>query len=136
MKKFVAVLFLMFCASSLIYGQKTRYGQAPETPKTTAAGGTNDNLIKVHIFATHIRNFCDKCIDQLLADALLNGKKIELTGFAKNISGRSVLIIPGDYHARLTKDLHNSDSTEIRQEFDLLLPDGTVWKCFTSGISE
>jgi len=130
MKKFFAVLFLLFCSTALIYGQKTRFGQTPEKPNPAVS------IIKVHISATHIRNFCDKCIDVLFADAIIDGKKIELTGFPKRISSLSVLIIPGDYQARLTKDIHNADSTAIRQDYDVLLPDGTVWKCFTSGISE
>jgi hypothetical protein len=130
MRQLVVALSLLLISTSLIYGQKTRFGQTPEKPNPA------DYVIKVHISATHIRNFCDHCVDVLLTDALLNGKKIELTGSAMNISGRSVLIIPGDYQARLTKDIHNTDSTVIRQEYDLLLPDGTVWNCFTSGISE
>jgi hypothetical protein len=121
MRKFVLALCLLLCSTL-----------AWSADKPIPA----DSVIKVHISATHIRSYCDKCIDVLLADALLNGKKIELTGFAKRISGRSVLIIPGDYQARLTKDIHNADSTVIRQEYDLLLSGGTVWNCFTSGISE
>jgi hypothetical protein len=95
-----------------------------------------DFVIKVHISATHIRSFCDFCMGVLFADGLLNGKKIELTGSPHNLSGRSALIIPGDYQTRLTKDIHNADSSVIRQEYVLLLPDGTVWNCFISGISE
>ncbi|MGA3011336.1 MAG: hypothetical protein ABSD72_13850 [Terracidiphilus sp.] len=136
MRKFLAVLILFLCSTSLIHGQKTRYGQDAEASKTVATNGTNNNFIKVHVSATRIRSFCGNCVDELFADALLNGKKIELAGPARNISGRSVLIIPGDYQARLTKNLHNADSTVVRQEFDLLLPDGTVWHCYTSGISE
>jgi hypothetical protein len=66
----------------------------------------------------------------------LNGKKIELGGanviFKKNV----MLIIPGDYQVKLTKDNNSADGTLFNQEYDLLLPDGTVWKCFTFGISE
>jgi hypothetical protein len=136
MRKFVAVLFVLLCSTPLIYGQKTRFGQTPEKPDPA------DYAIKVHISATHLRNICIQpgasvtCSIGLYADAVLNGKKLELSGSAVFLQKQSVLIIPGDYSARLTKDLHNADSTAIRQEYDVLLPDGTVWKCFTSGISE
>ena len=136
MRKIVAVLFLLLCSTSLIYGQKTRFGQTPD--KLNPA----DFSIKVHISATHIRNICVQpgasvtCSIGLYADAVLNGKKLELSGSAVILQKQSVLIIPGDYQAWLTKDIHNADSTVIRQDYDVLLPDGTIWKCYTSGISE
>lgn len=142
MRKFVAVLFLMLCFTSLIYGQKTRYGQHPEEPKTPKVPNASnmpnpaDSTIKVHISATHLRSNTE-----FYADVILNGKKIELSGNAVTVKKHSAtinygLIIPGDYQARLTKDLHNADGTIIRQEYDLLLPDGTIWHCVTSGIYE
>lgn len=141
MRKLVAALFILFCSTSLIYGQKTRYGQAAETPKATKASGTTESLIKVHISATRIRSYCASCNADLYADAVLNGKKIELSGVAITVKKHSAfinlgLIIPGDYEARLTKDIHNSDGALMHQEYDLLLPDGTVWHCATTGISE
>jgi|ERR1035437_2004530 hypothetical protein len=137
MKKFVAVLFLLLCSTSLIYGQKSRLGQATEKPNPA------EYPIKVHISATHIRHYCTSfrdmvyCVDGLYADAIVNGKKIELSGSAKNIlKHQSVLIIPGDYQIKLTKDNNSADGTLFGQEYDLLLPNGTIWHCVTSGISE
>jgi hypothetical protein len=66
----------------------------------------------------------------------LNGKKIELSGVAVIVKKTLMLIIPGDYPARLIRDEHNSDSTLFNQEFELLLPDNIVWQSFTTGISE
>jgi hypothetical protein len=136
MKKFVAFLFLVLCSAPLIYGQVTRFGQAKVKPNPA------DYTIKVHISATHIRHYCSgfrdqvNCDDGLYADAILNGKKFELSGSSEIAINRRVLIVPGDYPARLTKDVHNADSTAVHQEYDLLLSDGTIWKCETSGISE
>lgn len=136
MRKFVAILFVLFCSTCLIYGQKTRYGQAPDKPNPA------EYSIKVHISATHIRNACIQpgagviCGIALYADTVLDGKKIELSGSAVITQKQPAVIVPGNYAARLTKDIHNSDGTLIHQEYDLLLPDGTVWHCATTGISE
>ena len=136
MRQLVVALCLLLFSTSLIYGQKTRFGQTPEKPNPA------DYVIKVHISATHIRHYCTdwgvnvNCGEGLYADAIVNGKKIELSG--ANVIDKKVimLIIPGDYQVKLTKDNHNSDNTLISQEYDLLLPDGTIWHCVTSGISE
>jgi hypothetical protein len=136
MRKFIAVLFLLLCSTSPIHGQKARFGQKAETLNPA------DFTLKVHISATHIRPYCAEpgtqvgCGDVLYADAILNGRKLEFRGSAELIKHSSVLIIPGDYQARLTKDIHNADSTVIDREFDLLLPDNTVWHCMISGVSE
>jgi hypothetical protein len=66
----------------------------------------------------------------------LNGKKIKLSGVAVIVKKTLMLIAPGDYPAKLLKDIHNSDSSLFNQEYDLLLPDDTVWHCYTTGISE
>ena len=124
MRKFAALLFLLLCSTLAWSADKPNPTEYP---------------IKVHISASHMLPTCEGpgCGFLLYADAIGNGKKIELSGSAENIiKHQSVLIIPGDYQASITKDIHNADSTVIRQEYDLLLPDGTVWKCSTSGISE
>jgi hypothetical protein len=98
--------------------------------------------LKVHISGARIRPDCSQpgslvtCSDRLYAEALLNGKKLELKGSAEIIKHNSTIIVPGDYQARLTKDIHNADSSVIAQEYDVLLPDNTVWHCVTTGISE
>jgi hypothetical protein len=132
MKQLAAVLFLLFCSTSLIYGQKTRFGQTPDKPNPA------DYAIKVHIAASHLKTECSNgnCNNILYADTVLNGKKIELSGIAIIVKKTLMLIVPGDYTVRLVKDNHNSDGTLFNQEYDLLLPDSTVWHCNTTGVSE
>jgi hypothetical protein len=132
MRKFVAVLFLLLCTTSLIYGQKTRFGQVTEKPNPA------DFSIKIHISDSHIRQVCvnDLCDNLLYAHAILNGKKIELMGTDVIIKKYRMLLTPGDYLVKLLEDIHNSDSTLFNQKYDLLLPDGSIWHCYTSGISE
>ena len=136
MRKFVAVLFVLLCSTPLIYGQKTRFGQTPEKPDPA------DYAIKVHISATHLRNICIQpgasvtCSIGLYADAVLNGKKLELSGVMVTFQKARVLVVPGDYPAKLTIDGQNPDTAWFGQEYDLLLPDGTIWHCYTAGISE
>lgn len=136
MRKFVLALCLLLCSTSSIYGQKTRYGQDTEIPKAPKKSNPADSAIKVHVSATHIRSLCANCNPELFADVILNGKKFELEGIFPNVKHELMLLVPGDYPVRLKKDIHNADSTAIHQEYDLLLPDGTVWHCVTSGISE
>jgi hypothetical protein len=132
MRKFVAVSFLLLCFTSLIYAQNTQLEQ--NTVKTDSANQT----ITAHISASHLQTECfnSVCSWKLYADAVLNGKKIELSGSAIITMNNYSLIKPGDYQIRLTKDIHNSDRTLFSQAYDLLLPDGAVWHCFTSGIAE
>jgi hypothetical protein len=136
MKKFVALFCLLLCATSLVYGQKTRFGQTQVKPNPA------DYKVKLHISATHIQNNCSYngntfiCSSILFADAILDGKKIELSGGEVKNKKAAVLILPGDYQAKLTSDNHNTDCTLFMQEYDLLLSDGIVWHCWTSGISE
>ncbi len=129
MKKFFAVLCLLFSAATL---------QAKNTPDQA------EYTIKVHISASTIPNLYSVGIPVMIAEAILNGKKIELSGNAVLLDDRNqiksgnnaMLIVPGDYQARLIKEVHNSDSTLIHQEYDILLTDGIVWHCITNGIYE
>lgn len=137
MKNFVAVFCLLLCATSLVYGQKTRLGQAKVMKPNPA-----DYSVKIHISATHIRISCfyngnvEICPSALFADAILNGKKIELSGDSVKDKKATALIIPGDYQAKLTRDNHSTNDALFMQEYDLLLTDGMIWHCWTSGISE
>ncbi len=136
MKSLVAVMFFLLCSTSFLDGQKTRLGQKQERPNPA------DFNVKIHISASHIRPYCTEigsqivCNEALFADVPMNGKKLEFKGPAQVLQHSSVLIIPGDYPARITKDVHNSDSTLLSQEYDVLLPDNRVWHCVTAGISE
>jgi hypothetical protein len=132
MRPVVAALFLVVCTTSLIYGQKTRFGEATVPPNPA------DYTLKVHIAAAHLKTECANgfCSNVLYADATLNGKKLELSGVAVMVKKTLMLIAPGDYPAKLVKDVHNTDGTLFDQEYDLLLPDNIVWQCYTTGISE
>ncbi len=129
MKKFTVALFLVLCSA---------FAQAEEKPNPA------DFTVKVHISASSIPNLYSNELPVMSAEAILNGRKIELSGLAVllNNNGQiksgnnAMLIVPGDYQARLLKDVHNSDSTAIHQEYDLLLTDGIVWHCMISGVSE
>jgi len=125
MKKFAALMLLLLCPTSFIHAQKIRLGQVP--------ANAADYPVKVHISASH---YSLGSLDQLFADATVNGKKFELSGGFVVDRVSPALLTPGDYQAKLTKNKHNADSTVIHQEYDLLLPDGAVWHCITSGISE
>jgi hypothetical protein len=136
MRIFVAALLLFACSASSSLGQKTRFGQKVEPPNPA------DFTLKVHISASHIRQGCASygtqvvCIDRLGADAIVNGKKLELIGAFISVQKHNAMIVPGDYSAHLTQDIHNADSSAIYQEYDLLLPDNTVWHSSVSGFSE
>jgi len=136
MRKFDLALCMLLCTTPLINAQKTRYGQTPDKPNPA------DYPVKVHISATHRRQFCTgnyntiTCGEGLYADAIVNGKKIELGGTNVIFKKSVMLIVPGDYQIKLSMDNNSADGTLFNQEYELLMPDGTVWKCFTSGISE
>jgi hypothetical protein len=129
MKKLAVVLFVVLCSA---------FAQAEEKPNPA------DFTSKLHISASSIANLYSNELPVMSAEATLNGRKIELSGFAVllNNNGQTksgnnaMLITPGDYAARLTKDVHNSDLTAIHQEYDLLLTDGIIWHCMISGVSE
>jgi hypothetical protein len=144
MKKFAAVLFLLLFSASLIHGQKTRYGQAPRARQGV------DYSLKVHISGIHIRTYyaspswvgpnflaTERNQDVAYADAVLNGKKIELLGSWTWIPGSfQTPLSPGDFQARLLKDSMKMRVTPIGQEYELLLPEGIVWRCTVTGASE
>jgi hypothetical protein len=123
MKMFIAVLFALLW---------TAFARAAETPNPA------DYTIKVHISASHLDTRCVSgvCSNLLYADTLLNGKKLQLSGNAVIVKKTLMLIAPGDYMAKLIKDVDNSNSSLFNQEYDLLLPGNIVWQCFTTGVSE
>jgi hypothetical protein len=71
---------LVFCFCSLAtYGQKTRFGQ--ELPHAKPG---DDYPIKVHISGLHYRGEyvgSGQDEDVIYADAVMNGKKVELRGY-------------------------------------------------------
>ena len=129
MKKYVAMFCLLLCST---------IGQAKDKPVPA------DYTIKVHISASSIPNLYSNGW-VMSAETTLNSRKIELSGYVVRLNdlgqksgsaNNDMLIAPGDYQARLIKDVHNSDSTAIHQEYDILLTDGIIWHCITTGISE
>jgi hypothetical protein len=119
MKKFIAVFCLLLCAATL---------QAKDKPNPA------DFPIKIHISGSHIEPYSGGTY--LHVDTNLNGKKIELTGAAVTYKRIDMLLIPGDYPAKLLNDSQNPNSAWLGQDYELLLPDGTTWHCSISGISE
>lgn len=136
MKTSILISILGLISLSPCSGQKTRYGQSSPLP----AGPE----IKLHISAAHIRERCANvslspqidCRNELYVDAVLNGKKVELVGPAKIYNHDSVVIVPGDYVARLKAEYHNADSSVVHQDYEVTLPKGAVWSASMTGMSE
>ena len=128
MKRPLIALLLLACLP-LLYGQMTRYGQGPPKAKPGV-----DYPVKVHVSGIRIRQDCSSgvCADVARADAVLNGQKIELTGF----SPTQINLVPGDYTARLLKVGHKGAVDPLFDEYELLLPDGHIWQCTVTGIFE
>jgi hypothetical protein len=136
MRKLVVVFVFMFCFTFSAHGQKTRLGQSPEKPNPA------DFSIRVHVSATHIRYYCSTDKDgypecrRLFADVIVNGRKLELSGATTLGKNKFALLLPGDYKARLTKDVNDETGAVINQEYDLLLSDSATWHCVATGVSE
>lgn len=136
MRRSIIVMGILLSSICLIHGQKYRMAQGPPKPVNP---GTPP--IHVHISASRIRLNCSGaqnvgCGYGLYVDAVLDGKKVELWGLSKIGKYQLALIEPGDYTAQLTKDNHNANQSVISQNYNLLLPDGTIWLCQLSGIAE
>ena len=124
MRKFVAVLILLLCSTSLIYAQKARYGQPPPKAKPGI-----DYPLTVHITGVHVRPNCTggireavPCEDLIFSDAIMNGKKIELIGYNEPVPLRHLASSPADYPARLMKDSINAGLLTIGQKYELVFP--------------
>ena len=134
--RFSLLLACVLCSALTVQGQKSRLGHAPE-PSNSA-----DYSVQVHITASHVHRSCAGnmanvwCESLLSVDVLVNGKKLELTGTSKVGKEQSVLLIPGEYRARIAKEIKEDNSAVFRQEYDLLLPDGSTWHGATTGITE
>lgn len=116
-----------------MHGQKTRYGQ--ELPH--AKPGV-DYPIKVHVSAIRYREEYvgpGQTADAIYADAVMNGKKVELRGDPK-VPFQYYNLSPGDYQARLLKDTHKMGDARIFQIYELVLPDKRVGSFTVTGISE
>jgi hypothetical protein len=124
-----------------MYGQKTRFGQ--ELPHVKPG---DDYPIKVHISGKHYRREyvgSGQDRDVIYADAVINGKKVELRGnqgadfqYPYGHPSKFFELSLGNYQARLLKDSQNADDAPLFQVYELVLPDKTVWHCNVTGISE
>jgi hypothetical protein len=116
-----------------MHGQKTRLGQGLPHAKPG-----DDYPIKVHISGLHYRGEyigSGQTADVIYADAVMNGKKVELQG-DREVPFQYYKLPLGDYQARLLKDPHKMGDTPIFQIYEVVLPDRTVWRCTVTGISE
>jgi hypothetical protein len=132
MKMFPAIFVLILGSIAPAQG-KYRPGQVP------ANQNPNDYTIKVHISATHFRQCAtigvnSACGVGLSVDAILDGKKVELSGGVNK--NQMLLIVPGDYRAMLPKRPRASGSAVLFQSYYVLLPDKTAWSCEITGFSE
>jgi hypothetical protein len=129
-----AFLFLAFLSSSLP-AQKTRFGQGLPHARPGV-----DYPIQLHVSGVRVRVECygpENCGRMLRAEAVLNGKKVELSGESwLSRSYYQVPVLPGDYQARLLKDPHPVAGTPFYREYEILLPDKTVWSCAVTGLLE
>src|SRR4051794_37066489 len=118
MKHFLAMWVVCLCAIAMP-AQDPQFRQL--SPK--AKPGV-DYPSKVHISASEIRMHCMtfgnniSCEDLLYAEAIVDGRKLELAGHKIDVLSKVGLLVPGEYRARLTKDEHNPDSTIIYQEYE------------------
>jgi hypothetical protein len=116
-----------------MHGQKMRLGQALPHAKPG-----DSYPIKVHIYGIHYRAEyvgASQTADITYADAVMNGKKVELRG-DRDVPFQYYKLPPGDYQARLLKNSHKVDDAPLFQAYELVLPDSTVYRCTVTGIME
>jgi hypothetical protein len=134
MKKFAIVLFLAICFLPFLSGQKSRIGELPKVRPGVAYP------LQVHISRIRIRNCQARVANgpcEIYADSIIDGKKKELMGTDVSYpSYKQFKILPGNYEARLLKNPHSADGTELRREYEVVLPGKVIWHCTVSGISE
>ncbi len=133
MRRFFVALLLCLCSLAM-YGQKTRFGQEPPRAKPGV-----DYPIAVHISGLHLRgeyNGSNLEENVVYADAMANGKRLELRGDQDQVPFVHYDLALGDYQARLLKDSHWQGDTPMSQEYELVLPNKIVWRCVVTGVYE
>jgi hypothetical protein len=124
-------LTLISCASLLVCAQSSQKTKADIAHPLT-----------VHVSASRIQYNCpiasSGCSSSdLYAEVTVNGKKLELMGPTQIV--RKVpasVLLPGDYPARIVSDTHAAGGSLARQEYELVLADGTLWRAQVTGITE
>ena len=132
MRRFFVALAICFCCFAA-RGQKTRLGQDLPHAKEGVA-----YPIKVHVSGVHYRTEyigSGQMNHTMYIDAVINGGKVELQ-VNQDIPFHLYNWPLGDQQARLLKDPHKTNDTPLFREYELLLPDNTVWRCTVTGISE
>lgn len=130
----ISFLLSVFLTCSIASAQgKYRPGQYPVNQNPDAY------TIRVHIYATHFRpcgsaELATDCAVGIHADAILDGKKVELSGGADKHQAH--FIATGDYRAMLVKKPRADGREILFQRYYLLLPDRTAWLCEITGFSE
>ena len=135
MKVSFVLPIVFLCAMASGQG-KQRFSQSKPVQNTNDST-INDYNINVHISATHFRGCAYVnvgCHPGVYVDAILNGKKVELSGLVDK--RQAFLIVPGDYRAMLPTKPHGNNSDGLFQSWNVLLPDKTTWECQISGLSE
>jgi hypothetical protein len=141
MRAHVAAVLLIVCSAALVSTQKTRFGQGPPKAKDGV-----DYPITIHVSGIHLRKDCTltgkgatgytTCDDVIYADAELAGKKIELLGSQIWYPGHAIPLVAADYQARLLKAPQPVGPNPIGTEYELLMPDRTIWRSTVTGFSE
>jgi len=132
MKSSLLLSILVLCSVASAQG-KYRPGQYPVNQNPSSY------TIRVRIIATHFRpcatvELHTDCTDGLHVDAILDGRKVELSGGVDK--HQSLLIAPGDYWAMLSKKPRAGVRDVLFQHYYLLLSDKTAWPCEITGFSE
>jgi hypothetical protein len=134
----VAAVLLFVCSVALVSAQKTRFGQALPKAKTGV-----DYPVKIHVSGIHLRDDCEKsaagsltCDDVIYVDAQLAGQRVELRGFQIWYPGHAMPLVAADYQARLVKAPKPAGPNPIGTEYELLMPDRTIWLSTVTGFSE
>jgi len=139
MRPRVIALLMIVCSVALVSAQKTRFGQPPAKAKAGVA-----YPLQVHVSGIRLRHDCTasktetpiSCAVVIYADATLDGQKLELMGYQIWLPERPIALVPADYKARLFKAPHAQGQNPIGDEYELVMPDETVWRCTVTGISE
>jgi hypothetical protein len=135
MRRSLGFWLLLVCVPYGLNAQKVRYGHGLPRAKAGVS-----YPIPVHVSAMRLRTECqgrDSCEQLIYVDATLNAQKVELSGYtwvAEQISNPPLR--PGDYQARFLKGPHQANGTPLFQKYEVLLPNGTIWDCQVTGISE
>ena len=129
-----SLVFLILFCGAIAQGQgKYRPGQYPLNQNP------NDYAIDLHISAIHVGTCAtvevgSDCEHGVRVNAILNGKKLELSGGADQ--HQLLLIAPGDYRARLYKKPRAGSNQILFQQYYVLLGDKSAWRCEVTGFSE